>query len=293
MRSIRQSRGESIFYIFNYIFMTIFGFVMLLPLLTVAATSLSSPYAVSTGRVFIFPVDFTTEAWKYVLNLKKVWDSFFLTALITAIGTVLSLILNSLMAYPLSKKEFAPGRFILLAISATMIFNAPMIPYFLTVRSLGLYNSILVLIIPSLFGAYHVIVMVTFMRQLPKELEESAILDGAGYMQLLFRIVIPSSKALLATMGLFYAVSYWNQFKHPLLFIEDQKLFPIQLTIRSFITGEESFTEINYALADKKPYNAETVKAAVVIFCILPIILTYPYLQRYFIKGVMIGSIKG
>lgn len=289
----QKSWGERLFCCFNYIFMTLFGFIMLVPLLTVTSTSLSSPHAVSTGKVFLFPVDFTLASWKYILGLDKIWRSFLLTAAVTVIGTALSLILNSMMAYPLSKNEFAPGKYIMLAISATMIFNAPMIPYFLTVRSYGLFDNALVLIIPSLFGAYYMIIMVTFMRQLPRELEESAIIDGAGYVQILFRIVLPSSKAMLATLGLFYAVSYWNQFRHPLLFIQNQNLYPLQLTIRAFLTGEEVQDITFNPVQVKKMYSPDTVKSAVVIFCVLPIILTYPYLQKYFIKGVMIGSIKG
>jgi len=292
MKRQRKPWGECLFCYSNYIFMVLFGFIMLVPLLAVVSTSLSSPHAVSTGKVFLFPVDFTLASWKYILGLDKMWRSFLLTVAVTATGTVLSLILNSMMAYPLSKKEFAPGKYIMLAMSATLIFNAPMIPYFLTVRKLGLFDNVLVLILPSLFGAYFMIIMVTFMRQMPRELEESAIIDGAGYMQILFRIVLPSSKAMLATIGLFYAVSYWNQFKHPLLFIQNQKLYPLQLTIRAFLTGEEvQWTPLDPV--QKKMYNPDTVRSAVVIFCVLPIILTYPYLQRYFIKGVMIGSIKG
>lgn len=292
MKMSRMSIGEIIFQYINYILLTVFGFVMLAPLLSVLATSLSNPHAVSIGKVSLLPVNFTIASWEYILGLWRLWSSLLITAIVTVTGTALSLFLNSLMAFPLSKKEFAPGKLLLVGITVTMIFKAPLIPYFLTVKAIGLYNNILVLILPSLFGAYYLIIMVTFMRQLPKELEESAIIDGCGYTQVLFRIILPSSKAMLATIGLYFAISYWNQFQHPLIFIENQKLFPLQITIRSFIIGDDTIKPVFDADMNRL-YNPETVKSAVVIFCMLPIIAVYPFLQKYFIKGTMIGSIKG
>ena len=173
----------------NHIVLVIFGFLMLLPLLSVLAVSLSSSLAVNTGKVFIVPVDFTFASWGYIFTLKRIWKSLFLTASVTVAGTALSLLLNALMAYPLSKKEFAPGKYLLMGIAITMIFKAPIIPYFLTLKNIGLFDNVLVLVLPHLFVAYYLIIMVTFLRQIPKELEESAMIEGCGYVQLLFRII--------------------------------------------------------------------------------------------------------
>ena len=288
----RRTMGEALFYYLNYIVLAVLGFVMLLPLLSVLSVSLSSSLAVNTGKVFLVPVDFTFASWGYIFTLKRIWKALFLTASATLAGTSLSLLLNALMAYPLSKKEFAPGRFILMGIAITMIFRAPIIPYFLTMKSIGLFDNILVLVVPHLFVAYYLIIMVTFLRQIPRELEESAMIEGCGYLQLLFRIILPSSKAMLATVGLFYAVMDWNQFMHPLLFIQNQNLYPLQLVIRTFVTGDE--VVVGYFNLDQRELlNDKTVKAAVVIFSVLPIMMVYPFIQKYFVKGAMVGSIKG
>jgi putative aldouronate transport system permease protein len=289
MRGPRRSAGEAVFTYVNHVVMVVFGFLMLLPLLSVLA---GSSLAVNTGRVFILPVDFTFASWGYIFTLKRIWKSLFLTASVTVAGTALSLLFNALMAYPLSKREFAPGRYVLMGIAITMIFKAPIIPYFLTLKSVGLFDNILVLIIPHIFVAYYLIIMVTFLRQIPRELEESAMIEGCGYVQLLFRIIMPSSKAMLATVGLFYAVMDWNQFMHPLLFLQNQNLYPLQMVIRTFITGDE--VVVGYFNLDQRELlNDKTVKAAVVIFSVLPIIVIYPFIQKYFVKGAMVGSIKG
>ena len=288
---MKSSTGEKIFDGLNYVFLTLFGLAVVIPLISVLAISLSSASAVYTGKVSLLPIEFTFASWKYVIGLSRVWKSLFVTAAVTVIGTAMALFLNAIMAYPLSKKNFAPAKYILLMILGTMIFKAPLIPYFLVVRAIGLYDNFWVLILPGLYGAYYVIIMVTFMRQIPDELEESAKIEGAGYMQILFRIILPVSKAMLATIGLFYAVSQWNQFRHPLLFIENVNLFPIQMTIRAFITGDEAVPDT--ITLSRKLYSRQTVQCAVILFCILPILMVYPFLQKYFVKGVMIGSIKG
>lgn len=288
---MRNSTGEKIFNCANYVLLVLFGLLMIIPLLSVLAISLSASSAVYTGQVSLLPVDFTLASWNYVIGLDRIWKSLLVTAAVTVIGTSMALFLNSIMAYPLSKREFAPAPYILMGILATMIFRAPIIPYFLVVRSIGLYDNFWVMILPGLYGAFNVIIMVTFMRQIPAELEESAKIEGAGYMQILFRIILPVSKAMLATIGLFYAVGQWNQFTHPLFFIENVDLFPIQLTIRAFVTGDEAISDT--VTLSRQLYSRQTVQCAVILFCILPILMAYPFLQRYFIKGVMIGSIKG
>ncbi len=277
----------------NYAGLSLFGFLMLMPLLSVVSTSLSSPFAVDTGRVFLTPVGITPASWGYIFSFKPLWRSLGLTGGVTVAGTGLSLVLNSLVAYPLSKKEFAPSAVILMGIAATMIFKAPIIPYFLVVRRLGLFDNPLVLIVPHLFSAYYLIIMVAFMRQIPKELEESAMIVGAGYGQILFRIILPSSTAMLATIGLFYAVGLWNQFMHPLLFIQNQFLYPLQLMIRAYTAEREIIAVVPGKDMATVMFNDKTVKAAIVMFSVLPIIPFYLYAQKYFIKGVMVGSLKG
>jgi putative aldouronate transport system permease protein len=290
MYNVKRGKNEALFQVFNYALLTVFGFVMLMPLISVASASLSSSFAVDTKKVFLVPVDFTFATWQYIFTLQTLWRSLAVTASVTFIGTFLSLFLNTLMAYPLSKREFALSKVLLMGIVITMVFKAPVIPYFLTIKNIGLYNSFLVLILPHIFSPFELIILVTFLRQVPKELEESAMIEGCGYIRILFSIILPSSKAVCATIGLFYAVGIWNQFYTPLLFIENDKLYPLQLMIRSYIAQSDFVTNM---LVKKELYNDTTVKAAVVIFSMLPIVMVYPYVQKYFIKGAMIGSIKG
>jgi len=290
MAGIKGQKGSRLFQFFNYLLLTVFGFLMVVPFFSVLAASLSSRYAVDTKRVFIFPVEFTFASWEYIFSFNTLWRSLGLTALVTLIGTFLALLINALAAYPLSKKDFGPGKVLLMGIVISMIFKSPAIPYFLTLNALGLYDNFWVLILPHLIMSYNLIILITFLRQVPKELEESAMIEGCGYLRILFSIILPSSKAAFATVGLFYAVMIWNQFSAPLWFIQNHKLYPLQLLIRSYISDAEVPTTYNVSAV---LYNDKTVKAAVVIFSVLPIIIVYPYLQKYFIKGAMIGSVKG
>ncbi len=275
-----------------YMFLAILAFIMLVPLLNVVSTSLSHGTAVDRGEIYIFPIEPTLASWSYIFKENRMWRSLFITISTTFIGVVNSLFLTSLTAYPLAKKEFKIGKVMMVTIVFTMIFRAPMIPYFLTLRSLGLYDSIFVLILPHAISAYNLIIMRTFFKQLPDELEEAAKIEGCGYFQMLFRIVIPNSKAVLATLGLFYAVAQWNQFLHPILFIKSSKMFPLQLLLRQMVDGTEEIDMVDIVMTTMV-YNEQTVKAAAVIFAMLPIMMVYPFIQRYFVKGAMLGSVKG
>ena len=195
------------------------------------------------------------------------------------------------MAYPLSKKEFKLSHIIMVGVIITMIFKAPIVPYFITMRSIGLYNNPLVLVLPHILSAYNLAVMRTFFMQFSKEIEESAMIDGCGPFRTLFKIVLPSSKAIIATIGLFYGVVFWNQYQHPLYFIQDTRLYPLQMKVRQFINeGTELQT---LAVKANVNYTDRSLKAAIVVFAILPIIAIYPFIQKYFEKGAMLGSVKG
>jgi len=269
----------------------IVAFIALVPLLSVMSMSFSSKLAVDLNKVSIWPVQFTFDSWKYILFRPDLWKSFELTLVSTIIGTILALLVTSLLAYPLSKTEFKLGRIIMLGVVITMIFKAPIVPYFLTVRGLGLFNNPLVLIVPHILSAYNLAIMRTFFKQFPVEIEEAAFMEGCGQFRLLFMIVLPSSTAVLATLGLFYGVTIWNQFQHPLLFIQNTNLFPLQMKIRQLITDGN---ELPLMVSDNGiNYNERTLRSATVVFSIIPVILIYPYLQKYFAKGAMLGSVKG
>lgn len=288
----RESWGERLFGLGVSLVLGLLGCTMVIPLLKVASTSLSSGLAADAGRIFLWPVEFTFASWEKILARPDLWTSFFLTLGITVVGTIFCLLMTALMAYPLAKKEFTPAKLLMILVVVTMVFRYPLIPYFLTVRNLGLYDHILVLIIPHAIAAYNLVIMRTFFKQLPKELEEAAFLEGCGYFQSLFRLVLPLSKAVLATLGIFYAVGLWNQFMNPLLFIERPSLYPLQILLRQFITSGDELTGGAVSQVDLFAYNQTTLQAATTIFAIIPILLVYPFVQKHFVKGALLGSVK-
>ncbi|MEK5163524.1 carbohydrate ABC transporter permease [Paenibacillus sp. FSL R5-0527] len=287
-----ESRGEKIFVTTITVFLILFSIIAIIPLLSVIATSFSSKSAVDMNLVTLWPKQFTLDSWKYILDRPDLWRSFFLTLATTLIGTALALLMTALFAYPLSKPEFRWGSVIMVCVVIAMIFKAPIVPYFLTVRGIGLYDNPLVLILPHILNPFNLIIMRTFFKQFSKELEEAAFLEGCGYFRMLFQFVLPLSKAVLATLALFYGVVLWNQFQHPLFFLQDTSWFPLQIKIRQFIT-DDSVIMAGAASTVDLNYNERTLRAATVIFAIIPIILVYPFLQKYFVKGAMIGSVKG
>lgn len=269
----------------------ILGAIALIPLISVVAMSFSSKAAADMNIVNLWPVGFTLASWNYILTDGGLWRAFFITLTSTIIGTILALTITSLMAYPLSKSNFLMGRGLVLFVIITMIFKAPVVPYFLTIRGMGLFNNPLVLVLPHILTAYNLIIMRTFFKQFPEEVEEAAKIDGCGYFQMLYKIILPSSKAVLTTVGLFYAVTLWNQFQHPLMFIQKADLFPLQLKIRQLISGGSEMA--NITMLSNANYTESTLSAATVVFAIIPIIVIYPWLQKYFAQGAMLGSVKG
>ncbi|MNO19623.1 L-arabinose transport system permease protein AraQ [compost metagenome] len=291
MVMLKLSFGEKVFQKCIVIFLILFSALALIPLLSVVSVSFSSRAPVELNQVTIWPKEFTLDSWKYVLDRPDLWRSFGITLASTVIGTVLALLVTAMMAYPLTKKEFSIGKVLMVLAVITMVFKAPLIPYFLTVKNIGLYDNPLVLIIPHVLTAYNLIIMRTFFREFPPELEEAGVVEGAGYFRLLFNIVLPLSKAVLATLGLFYAVTIWNQFQHPLMFIQNADWYPLQIKIRQFITNDNEFMILGNL--SELNYSARTLRAVTIVFAVVPILMIYPYLQKYFTKGAMLGSVKG
>lgn len=287
-----ESRGEKIFVSTITILLILLSVMALIPLLSVISTSLSSKSAVDMNLVTIWPKQFTLDSWGQMIDRVDLWKSFSLTLISTVVGTVLALLMTALLAYPLSKSEFRWGPVIMIGVVIAMIFKAPLIPYFLTVRGVGLYNNPLVLIVPHILNPFNLIIMRSFFKGFSKELEEAAFIEGCGYFRMLFQFVLPLSKAVLATLALFYGVVLWNQFQHPLLFLQDPNWFPLQIKIRQFITDDNVIMVGAASTADLN-YNERTLRAVTVIFAIIPIVMVYPFLQKYFVKGAMIGSVKG
>lgn len=279
--------------VINYVLITLLAFVCLYPFLNVIAYSLSGYNAVLSGRVNFYPIDFNLEAYKQILGKTQIWNSMRTTVLVTVVGTALSLVLTTCAAYALSRQDL-PGRtFLTGMILFTMYFGGGMIPTFLVVKGVGLFDTLGSLFIPQSVNVFNFIVMRTFFRNLPESLEEAARIDGASYVQVLIKIVLPLSLPIIATMGLFYAVGYWNTYFDALLYIQDPDKYTLQLRLRSLLFGEE----LNNSNANLEGMGTQvmtqSLKMATVAVSTIPILVVYPWLQKYFVKGVMIGSVKG
>lgn len=283
----------------NKIFDTIINIIVfiavlacLVPMLHVAAISLSSNAAILSRRVYIWPVELNLDSYKVVFSDKTMIKSLLFTVRLTIVHTILCMTMTILAAYPLSKKELKGRNFFLLIIVITMFFSGGMIPDYLLIKRLNLLNNFWALVLPGLISAFNMIVLKNFFSNIPDSIEESALIDGASYFTILVRIVLPLSLPALATLSLFYAVGRWNYFMDSLLYITDSKLYPIQLKLYQIIYNnmqlEISATEGSIA-SNLLP---ESLKAASVMFATIPILVVYPWLQRYFISGIMIGAIK-
>ena len=274
-----------------YLLITLLAFICLYPFLNVLACSLSGYNPVLSGKVTFYPIEFTIEAYKQILGRTTIWTAMRTTILITLSGTALSLVLTILAAYGLSIQDL-PGRRVMTGfILFTMYFGGGMIPTFLVVKGVGLYNTLGALFIPQSISVFNFIVMRTFFKELPDSLQDAARIDGASYLQVLFKIVLPLSLAVIATIGLFYAVGYWNSYFDALIYIQDGDKYTLQLRLRNMLFG----SELGNAADDVggTVVMPQSLKMATVAVSTLPILIVYPWLQKYFVKGVMLGSVKG
>ncbi len=293
-KRIKTSLGERIFYIANYTFLTILGLAALYPFIITFSTSFSSNRAVLAGEVIVWPVEFSLEAYKRIIEWGRVTLAMGNSIYMTVIGTILNMIVTIMCAYPLSKKSFPGKYFFVVMLTITMFFGGGLIPTFILIKQLHLMDSFQALWLLSLFSTYNMIILRTFFSGIPAELEESAKMDGANDLVVLVKIFLPLSKAVLATLTLFYAVGWWNSYMGPLLYISSPGKVTLMVMLRQLLdqnTLQENVTaEIGLIKVLVAP---ESFKAASIIISTVPILLFYPFLQKHFVKGVMVGSIKG
>lgn len=290
---LKKKKRVTVGTVINYTILIVITLCCLYPFLNVIAYSMSGYNAVLSGDVTFYPKDFTLDAYKDILGRAQVWLSMRATIFVTLLGTALSLVLTVFAAYALSR-ETLPGRKILTGfILFTMYVSGGMIPTFLVVKELGLYDTLGALFIPQSINVFNFIVMRTFFKELPKELEEAARIDGASDIQIMLKIILPLSLPIIATIGLFYAVGYWNSYFDALLYIQDPNKYTLQLRLRSLLFGGE----LNNSTASLEGIGTQvmtqSLKMATVAVSTLPILVVYPWLQKYFVKGVMVGSVKG
>lgn len=289
---LRLTRGEQLFSIFIYVALGLFALLALAPFVHVFAQSLSSHRAIISGEVGLWPVEWSFKAYVEVFKDNAFTQAFLISIGRTISGTFLNVLLTCLLAYPLSKPYIRGRRYILMGVVFTMLFGGGMIPTFLVVKSVGLLNSFWAYIIPGAISAFNVIIMKSFFQSVPQELEESARIDGCSNIGILFKIVIPLSMAAIATIGLFHTVSHWNSFFDAVLYVNDRHLYPLQIVLRDLIYADQTNIHVKDSL-EQQLIASESLKAAALFASTLPILIVYPFLQKYFVKGAMIGSVKG
>lgn len=294
MMSKKISLGEKIFKVCNYIFVTLLTLATLFPLVHVVAMSFSSSRAILSGEVLLWPVEITLDAYRNMIKTGQIFQAMKNTVIVTVVGTFLNMLFSILAAYPLSKPRLVGKKFFTWLIMFTMMFSGGMIPSFILVKMLGMNNSYFALWIPPLISVYNMIILRTFFQGLPESLMEAAAIDGANEVYILLRIVLPLSKAALATVGLFYAVGFWNNYMDAMIYITDSDKFTLMVRLRQMLSNlsNEMLLSGEGASAGQS-LTPEAVKAASIVVATLPIMCVYPFLQKYFVKGVTIGSVKG
>lgn len=276
------------------IVLTIICLLILIPFMGIIATSLASPEdVVRAGGFVLFPTSIDLTAYRSILTGGVVSRALLVSLFVTGVGTTLSLVLTGLLGWALSRRGTIGNRPMLLLVLVSLLFNPGMIPSYLVVQQLGLLNSLWALIIPTSVSAFNVIVVRAFFTELPPELIESATIDGASEWQLFRYIGLPLSKAVLAVIGLFYGVGYWNSFFSALLYINDTEKWPLQLVLRTYVVNDVPLGTQDLGPAAEALPPQTSIQMAILMLSIIPILIVYPFLQRHFAKGVLTGAVKG
>lgn len=294
-RPIQESLGDKIFLGIIYVALTIVLVIVLYPLIYIVSSSLSSPLAVSSGRVWLWPVDFSLRGYQVALSNPQITTGYLNSLFYTFFGTLISVTLTVMIAYPLSRKSFYGRNVLMFFIVFTMLFSGGLIPTYMVVRDLGMINTRWALLIPQAIFVWQVIIARTFFQNsIPDELEEASAIDGCSDLRFLWSVVLPLSKPILAVLVLMYAVSQWNAYFDALLYLKSVELHPLQLVLRSIlILNTTASSSMDASVMIERRQMADLLKYSLIVIASLPVLIIYPFVQRYFVKGMLIGSIKG
>ncbi len=295
-RAIRPAAGDQLYYTIVNILLTLILLIVLYPLVYIVSASFSSPAAVSSGRVFLWPVEWSLEGYMAVFKNKDIVTGYMNTFLYTVLGTILNVCMTMIAAYPLSRRDLPGKNPIMFLFTFTMIFNAGMIPMYILMKDLNLINTMWAMIIPGAISVYNLIITRTFIQSnVPQELLEASVIDGCSDARYFFSILLPLCKAVIAVITLFYSVGHWNAYFNAFLYLNDRELFPLQIVLREILISNtiDVNAVIDPELQQAKQGLAELLKFSLIIVSSLPVLMLYPFIQKYFVKGVMIGSIKG
>ncbi|MDR9854174.1 carbohydrate ABC transporter permease [Paenibacillus sp. VCA1] len=291
---MRDTLGEKVFYLFNYALLSLFGLLCLLPILNIVSVSFSDSHAVASGRVSLWPSGFSLDSYKALFVGTGIVRALINNVEITVVGVALSMIATIMAAYPLSRSYFYGRRFFTLAIVFTMLFGGGLIPSYLVIQALGLIDHYSALWLPGLVSAFNMLVLKTHFENLPAEMEEAARIDGCNEWRLIGQIFLPLSMPVIAALTLFYAVGYWNSFMNVLIYINSPEKHNLTVLVQQMIYSQSLLSEINNVQPDEiQQLTPDGVKSAGIVVMIAPLLAVYPFLQKYFVKGVMIGAIKG
>lgn len=294
---IANSKGDNVFYFINYIFLAFCFLMILFPLMNVVSSSLSSPNALIAGKVVIFPVEFNLNAYKNIVTNSDLINGYLNSIYYTVVGTSLNIVLTIMCAYPLSRKDFCGRNIITGILVFTMIFNGGLIPTYLLVKDLHLYDTRWALIIPGAMSVWNVMIARNFFQTtIPTELIEAAEIDGASDFKVIGSVILPLSAPIIAVLTLFYAVGHWNSYFGGLIYLKTRSLFPLQVVLRNILSNAQVIQDMA-GIPTAEQLNmlsmVEVLKYAIIVFASVPVILLYPLVQKHFVKGIMVGSLKG
>lgn len=294
--TFRTSKGDRVFNIVVTAIVTLLALIVLLPMINIVACSFSAPSAVSSGKVLLWPVNFTLENYKLVLRYEDVWIGYRNTIFYTVVGTLINVFMTLICAYPLSVKSFSGRRFLNKMLMFTMIFSGGMIANYILMRDLKLINTIWAVLLPGAINVYNVMITRTYIEtSIPRDLEESARIDGCSYFMYFLKFVLPLAKPIIAVIAMYYAVAHWNSYFSAFLYLSDDNLYPLQLFLREILINNQmdggGITDPEMLMAMRGISDA--LKYVVIVVSTFPLMCIYPFVQKYFVKGVMIGAVKG
>ncbi|HEY4430813.1 MAG TPA: carbohydrate ABC transporter permease [Paenibacillus sp.] len=293
-QKIKESTGDKLFLTTIYIILSLVVIAVIYPLIFIISSSISSPAAVTSGRVWLWPVDISFKGFKVLLNTPEILTGYGNSIFYTAAGTFISVVLTIMIAYPLSRRGFFGRNTLMMIITFTMIFSGGLIPTYMVVKELHLIDTRWALLIPNAIWVWQVIIARSFFQSsIPEELLEASEIDGCSDMRFVWSVVIPLSKPIIAVLVLMYAVGQWNAYFDALIYLKSADLFPLQLVLRSIIIQNNSAGTMDAMKMVERQQLAELLKYALIVIATLPVLVIYPFVQRYFVQGMLVGSVKG
>lgn len=290
----QKNRADRIFDVFNYLVLGLLGLMVLYPLYFIVIASVSDPVAINNGQVRLLPMGFNLDGYRKILEDGKIWTAYNNTVFYTVVGTSVNIILTMLIAYPLSRQNFFIRRGLMAFMMFTMYFQGGMIPTYLLMQKLNLYNTPWVMILLPAINVFNVIIATSNIREnIPNELYEAASIDGCSHFGFFFKMVLPLSKTIITVLVLYYGVAHWNEYMNGLIYLRDQSLQPLQIVLRNILMQNQvsAMGDIDSILEQQKA--AELIKYGLIIVSTLPVLVVYPFLQKHFNQGTMLGSVKG